>query len=113
MDAADHQRARNRKQQYQRMQGEGSQLHITEPQVLPHRTCPRGQRHQGDQQNGGRDRRAFEVFDLAGSLGQDFRRDVITRQTRYAAGDEIRQDDAVVQTLHATCVRDDRWRDAE
>ena len=64
-DTADHQRARQAEQEHQRVQRQAGDAGFTEPQVLAQGPGPGRDLQQRDQNDRGRNRRAFEVADQA------------------------------------------------
>src|SRR5258706_4027140 len=92
---ADHGATVQKEQQGKRMNAGAGELHWPEPQILTGVAQVKAHRHQRHQNQTRWNRRAFEVFYLAGAVAQLSSRDVVARQSANAAGDEKYQDDDI------------------
>src|SRR5258706_11088885 len=95
------------------MNAGAGELHSAEPQILTGVAQVKAHRHQRHQNQTRWNRRAFEVFYLAGAVGHLSSRDVVARQSANAAGDEKYQDDDIERVAQTETVGECCGGDAE
>src|ERR1700685_2233843 len=88
-NTADHERAGYSIHQHQWMEQISRDRNRAKPQPAADGALVRRDHHDADQHCRGRNRRAFEVLDLAGSIRQVFGRHIVAREARHSAGHEV------------------------
>src|SRR5688572_9446894 len=110
---ADHEAAGTHEEQRQRMKLPGTKPPGSPIETLPDAVLPAGDGKHGSQENGGGNRRAFEVGHLVATFRQAFGGDVVACKPAHAAADEIDQRQPVPGSSQAGGETERRPRDAE